>query len=211
MCVCKVASVVSDSLWPFGHSLSGSSVHGDFLGKNTGVGCHALLQGIFPTQGLNLCLLCLLHWQAGSLPLAPPGKPLRYDYLWLKFLKFIWLCWVSVASHGIFSLYWAMWDLVPWPGIEPGSPALGDQSLSHWTSREVILPMTLILIILWDFSNKWFTDNESIFAQITCPKCEFEMTDLERSLADSKYLLGSQQHSEQGAKLWALCFVAWLP
>ena len=34
-------------------SLPGSSVHGDSLGKNTGVGCHALLQGIFPTQGLN--------------------------------------------------------------------------------------------------------------------------------------------------------------
>ena len=32
---------------------SGSSVHGDSPGKNTGVGCHALLQGIFPTQGLN--------------------------------------------------------------------------------------------------------------------------------------------------------------
>ena len=31
----------------------GSSVHGDSPGKNTGVGCHALLQGIFPTQGLN--------------------------------------------------------------------------------------------------------------------------------------------------------------
>ena len=29
----------------------GSSVHGDSPGKNTGVGCHALLQGIFPTQG----------------------------------------------------------------------------------------------------------------------------------------------------------------
>ena len=28
-----------------------------------------------PTQGSNLCLLCLLHWQAGSLPLVPPGKP----------------------------------------------------------------------------------------------------------------------------------------
>ena len=26
-------------------------------------------------QGLNLCLLCLLHWQARSLPLVPPGKP----------------------------------------------------------------------------------------------------------------------------------------
>jgi len=31
----------------------GSSVHGDFPGKNTGVSCHALLKGIFPTQGLN--------------------------------------------------------------------------------------------------------------------------------------------------------------
>ena len=43
--------------------------------KHTRVGCQALLQGIFPTQGWNLCLLCLLHWQVGSLPLAPPGKP----------------------------------------------------------------------------------------------------------------------------------------
>ena len=34
----------------------------DSPGKNTGVGCHALVQGIFPTQGSNLRLLCLLHW-----------------------------------------------------------------------------------------------------------------------------------------------------
>ena len=47
----------------------------DSPGKNTGVGCHAFLQGIFSTQGLNLHFLCLLHWQTGSLPLAPPGKP----------------------------------------------------------------------------------------------------------------------------------------
>ena len=38
-------------------SPSGSSVHGDSPDKNTGVGCHALLQGIFPTQGSNPCLL----------------------------------------------------------------------------------------------------------------------------------------------------------
>ena len=44
--------------------------------KNTGVGCHFLLKGILPTQGLShVCLACLLHWQAGSLLLAPPGKP----------------------------------------------------------------------------------------------------------------------------------------
>ena len=47
----------------------------DYLGKNTGVGGCALLQGIFPTQGLILHLLYILHWQAGSLPLAPAGKP----------------------------------------------------------------------------------------------------------------------------------------
>ena len=48
----------------------------DSSGKNNGMGCHFFLQGIFPTQGLNLHLLCLLHWQVGSLPLGPPGKPL---------------------------------------------------------------------------------------------------------------------------------------
>ena len=42
----------------------------DSPGKNTGVGGHARLQGIFLTQGLNPCLLHLLHWQAGSSPLA---------------------------------------------------------------------------------------------------------------------------------------------
>ena len=57
-------------------SLPGSSVHGDSPGKNTGVSCHALLQGIFMTQGLNLHLL---HWQAGSLPLVQPGKPKSSD------------------------------------------------------------------------------------------------------------------------------------
>ena len=39
------------------YSLPGSSVHGNSPGKNTGVGCHALLQGIFPTQGSNPGLL----------------------------------------------------------------------------------------------------------------------------------------------------------
>ena len=41
-----------------------------------GVGCHALLQGIFPAQGLNLRFLRLLHCQVSSLPLVPPRKPM---------------------------------------------------------------------------------------------------------------------------------------
>ena len=46
----------------------------NFPGQNTGVGCHFLLKGIFLTQELNPCFLHLLNWQAGSLPLEPPGK-----------------------------------------------------------------------------------------------------------------------------------------
>ena len=54
----------------------------DSPGKNTGVGCHALLQGIFLTQGSNPNLLGLLHWQVDSLPLAPPWEaPMLYVYL----------------------------------------------------------------------------------------------------------------------------------
>ena len=56
-------------------SLPGSSVLGNSSGKNIGVGCHAFLQGIFLIWESNPCLLGLLHWQAGSLPLAPAGKP----------------------------------------------------------------------------------------------------------------------------------------
>ena len=70
-------------------SLPGSSAHGGFPGKNAGVGCHFLLQGIFVTQGWNPCLLHLLHWQADSLPLVPPGKlHIMAHILILKLIKF---------------------------------------------------------------------------------------------------------------------------
>ena len=49
-------------------SLLSSSSMEFFLRQEQLSGCHFLLQGIFPTQGLKLPLLCLLHWQANSLP-----------------------------------------------------------------------------------------------------------------------------------------------
>ena len=73
-CVCSVAQSCLTLCDPMDCSPPGSSVHGDSPGKNTGVGWHALLQGIFPTQGWNLSLLCLLHWQAGSSPLGYLGR-----------------------------------------------------------------------------------------------------------------------------------------
>ena len=64
----------------------------NFPSKNTGVGCHFLLQGIFLTQGSNLHLLYLLHWQMGSLPLYQQGNPLaiyRCVKMYNKHFKFI--------------------------------------------------------------------------------------------------------------------------
>ena len=52
-CVCLVTQSCP-TLWdPMDFKLLGSSVHEDSPGKNPGVGCHALLQGILPTQGSN--------------------------------------------------------------------------------------------------------------------------------------------------------------
>ena len=69
---------------PMDCSPPGSSVHGDFPSKNTGVGCHAFLQGIFPTQGLNPGLLHrrwmlyhLNHQGSPSGPAAAAAKTLQ--------------------------------------------------------------------------------------------------------------------------------------
>ena len=76
VCVCMLNSF--SSIWLFAtlctitcqDLLSMEFSRQDYL-----TGLHALFQGIFLTQGLNPHLLCLLHWQASSLPLVPPGKP----------------------------------------------------------------------------------------------------------------------------------------
>ena len=65
-----VCSVMFDSLWASGLQPTKLLCPWDFPGKNTGMGCHFLLQGIFLTQESNPHLLCLLHWQADSLPLS---------------------------------------------------------------------------------------------------------------------------------------------
>ena len=64
----EVTSVVADSVQPHRWQPTRLPHPWDSPGKNTGVGCHFLLQGILLTQGSNLHLL---SWQAASLP---PGK-----------------------------------------------------------------------------------------------------------------------------------------
>ena len=76
----------------------------DSPGKNAGVDCHALLQGVFPSQGSNPHLLCLLHWQACSSPLAPPGKP---QVQWRRVL--------SASSKPQRSFHCTILALIVWP------------------------------------------------------------------------------------------------
>ena len=86
MCVCVLCLLSHVRLfvapWTRAHLCSWNSP-----GKNPEVGCHFLLQGIFPTQGLNPHLLCLLHWQVDSLPLSHLGSPLYRkvcnNYTWV--------------------------------------------------------------------------------------------------------------------------------
>ena len=67
----------------------------------------------------------------------PSTQIYNYHFIQFSFIPkvFIWLCWVLVVVHGIFSC--SIWDLVPWAGIECWPPALGVWSLNHWTTREV--------------------------------------------------------------------------
>ena len=86
LCVlCSEISVLSNSATPW----TAARCPWDFPGKNTGVGCYFLLQGIFLTQGSKLHLLHLLHWQADSIPLCYLESPFytrecKYTSRWLS-------------------------------------------------------------------------------------------------------------------------------
>ena len=111
-----------------------------FMGILPWVGGHALLQGVFPTQGSNPCLLHLLHWQAVSLPLAPPRKPYIYIYIlamwkW-KLLSAVQLFatqWTIHTVHGILQARILEWVAFP---FSRGSFQLRDWTqVSHITGR----------------------------------------------------------------------------
>ena len=78
-------------------------------------GFHFLLQGIFPAQGLNLSPLPLLHWQAGSLPLAPPD-----DLMYLQIMLLF-----PMRLYNKYLLYVGI-VLVAEKDTEKDDPGLGD-------------------------------------------------------------------------------------
>ena len=87
-------------------SSPGSSVHGDSLGKNTGVGCQTLLQGVFPTQGWNPSLPAL---QADSLPSEPQAKPMNTGVNSLSLLQRIFP--TQESNWGLLHCRWILYQL----------------------------------------------------------------------------------------------------
>ena len=75
-CVCAKSIQSCPALRPHGLQPAWLLCPWDSPGKTTEVCCHAFLQGTLPTQGSNLCLFCLLHWQVlyHQCHLGNPGK-----------------------------------------------------------------------------------------------------------------------------------------
>ena len=69
---CSVVSQLFATPWTVAHQ---ATLSVGFLRQEYWGGLSCLPPGIFPTNGSNLHLLRLLHWQEDSLPLAPPGQP----------------------------------------------------------------------------------------------------------------------------------------
>ena len=104
LCVCACTrSNTPDSLWPHWLWLARLLCPWNFPGKNTAAGCHILLRRIFPTQEWNLCLL---HWQANSLPLT---------HLWSQIVSVAsrkhkkWKAWENLSHLKKWEKFSAVW------------------------------------------------------------------------------------------------------
>ena len=112
--------------------LSRIRLFANFPGKNTGVDQHFLLQGIFPTQGLNPRQWHFLPWQVDSLPLVPPFIFIKYLFslIWLQQVSGV-ACRVFTAACGTLSCgeqtLRACWIHFPDQELNPGP--------LHWDCR----------------------------------------------------------------------------
>ena len=113
-CCCSVAKLWLTPCDPMDCNLLDATVLGIFPGKNTGVDFHFLLQGIFPTQGLNLHLL---HQQVDSLLLSHLGIPLSLPdpvHFWLHHCTQFIVTFMSLGWHLSTSPSWpALFSYTP--------------------------------------------------------------------------------------------------
>ena len=118
----------------------------EFFRQEYGVGCHALLQGIFLTQGSNPCLLCLSHLQEGALPPVPSGKPyskhIMYKILGLLHCRqILYHLRHQESPAAAKSLQPCLTLCDPIDGSPLGSPSLGFSRQVHWSGLPFPSPM----------------------------------------------------------------------
>ena len=110
------------TLWdPVDCSPPDSSVYGGFPGQNTGVGCHALLQRIFPTQRLNLSLL---HCRQVLYHLSYQGSPRILEWAAIPFSKGSYWPWNGTGVSCITSRLFYQLSYQGSPTIPESSPTL---------------------------------------------------------------------------------------
>ena len=126
---------------------TGSSVHGDSPGKNSGVGCHVLLQGVFPTQGSSPGLLhcrwilyCLIYQGTPRILMirveADNPGPGAQQVLWLWEMRWWWSWLLITALNYLLSLDFPSWYLV----------SLGWQKIDSVCSWGPLHPQFLCLV-----------------------------------------------------------------
>ena len=117
--VCLVAQSCSNLCDPMNCNLPGSSVHGGSSGKNTRVGCHTLLQGIFPTQGSNPHLP---HCRYILYCLSYQGSPRILEWIAYPF------------SRGTSQ-----------PRSQTGVPCIAGGFLTSWATREFFVVVYILI------------------------------------------------------------------
>ena len=170
-CYCSVASVVSDSVRPHRQQPTRLPRRWDSPGKNTGVGCHFLLQGMKVKSESEITQSCptlsnpmdyslpgssvhgifqarVLEW--GAIAFYSNKSKIKPFVLFSRALY--WTPWIKQFFYMkvflfYFIIFWpchaACKTLVPQPRVEPGPPLVEAQSLNHWPSREFPIQMFL--------------------------------------------------------------------
>ena len=107
--------------------------------------------------------MCVCVWVVGWVCMYERDRdwdvsvgPCIYSFFFY-FLIFIYLA-ASGFNCSMQTVRCSMWDLVPWPGIEPRPPALGTWSLSHCTTREVPGPCVYLFLLNCIFPNLCYWD-----------------------------------------------------
>ena len=136
---------------PMDCSPSGASVRGILQAGILEWIAMSFSRGSSQTQGLNLHLLCLLHWQLGSLPPAPPGKP----FMGIVKVRVTQLCPTlcdprDYTVHGILQARILEWVAFPFsrdfsqPRFQTQVSCTASRFFKSWATREVVRKRTLV-------------------------------------------------------------------